>query len=55
VRHYQGRYRHITLAIVAMVALAYLAIGRSQLPGTLRKGAFWVSLQRTASCARLRC
>jgi SRSO17 transposase len=33
VRHYHGWYRHITLA---MLALAYLAVGRSRLPGAPR-------------------
>src|SRR5258705_52707 len=35
VRHYHGWYRHITLA---MLALAYLAVIRSQLPGSALKG-----------------
>jgi SRSO17 transposase len=35
VRHYHGWYRHITLA---MLALAYLAVVRSRLPGAALKG-----------------
>jgi hypothetical protein len=35
VRHYHGWYRHITLA---MLALAYLAVVRSRLPGSGLKG-----------------
>ena len=35
VRHYDGWYRHITLA---MLALAYLAVVRAQLPGAAGKG-----------------
>jgi SRSO17 transposase len=35
VRHYHGWYRHITLA---MLALAYLAVVRSHLPGSALKG-----------------
>jgi hypothetical protein len=35
VRHYHGWYRHITLA---MLALAYLAVVRSHLPGAALKG-----------------
>ncbi|HEV8190370.1 MAG TPA: hypothetical protein VGP82_02645 [Ktedonobacterales bacterium] len=35
VRHYHGWYRHITLA---MLALAYLALIRSRLPGAGAKG-----------------
>jgi SRSO17 transposase len=39
VRHYHGWYRHITLA---MLALAYLAVVRSRLPGaTLKGGRSW--------------
>lgn len=35
VRHSHGWYRHITLA---MLALAYLAVVRSRLPGSALKG-----------------
>ena len=35
VRHHHGWYRHITLA---MLALAYLAVVRSRLPGAALKG-----------------
>jgi SRSO17 transposase len=38
VRHYHGWYRHITLA---MLALAYLAVVRSHLPGSALKGGRW--------------
>jgi SRSO17 transposase len=38
VRHSQGWYRHITLA---MLALAYLAVVRSRLPGAGVKGGHW--------------
>jgi SRSO17 transposase len=38
VRHYHGWYRHITLS---MLALAYLAVVRSQLPGNALKGGLW--------------
>jgi SRSO17 transposase len=38
VRQYQGWYRHITLA---MLALAYLAVVRSRLPGAGVKGGHW--------------
>jgi SRSO17 transposase len=38
VRHYHGWYRHITLA---MLALAYLAVVRSRLPGSALKGGRW--------------
>ncbi len=38
VRHYHGWYRHITLA---MLALAYLAVVRSRLPGSALKGGLW--------------
>jgi SRSO17 transposase len=38
VRHFHGWYRHITLA---MLALAYLAVVRSQLPGSALKGGRW--------------
>jgi SRSO17 transposase len=38
VRHYHGWYRHITLA---MLALAYLAVVRSRLPGAGLKGGRW--------------
>ena len=38
VRHYHGWYRHITLA---MLALAYLAVVRSRLPGSALKGGHW--------------
>ncbi len=38
VRHSHGWYRHITLA---MLALAYLAVVRSQLPGSALKGGRW--------------
>jgi SRSO17 transposase len=38
VRHSQGWYRHITLA---MLALAYLAVVRSRLPGAGVKGGRW--------------
>jgi len=37
VRHYHGWYRHITLS---MLALAYLAVVRSQLAGNALKGGF---------------
>jgi len=46
VRHYHGWYRHITLA---MLALAYLAVVRSRLPGASAKGGLWRrSWRRTA-------
>jgi SRSO17 transposase len=38
VRHSHGWYRHITLA---MLALAYLAVVRSRLPGSGLKGGLW--------------
>jgi SRSO17 transposase len=38
VRHYHGWYRHITLS---MLALAYLAVVRSHLPGSALKGGRW--------------
>jgi SRSO17 transposase len=38
VRHYHGWHRHITLA---MLALAYLAVVRSRLPGAPLKGGRW--------------
>jgi SRSO17 transposase len=38
VRHSHGWYRHITLA---MLALAYLTVVRSQLPGSALKGGRW--------------
>ncbi len=38
VRHYHGWYRHITLS---MLALAYLAVVRSRLPGSGLKGGHW--------------
>ncbi len=38
VRHSHGWYRHITLA---MLALAYLAVVRSHLPGSALKGGHW--------------
>jgi SRSO17 transposase len=38
VRHYHGWYRHITLA---MLALAYLAVVRSHVPGAALKGGRW--------------
>lgn len=38
VRHYHGWYRHITLALLA---LAYLAVVRSRLPGSAVKGGRW--------------
>jgi SRSO17 transposase len=38
VRHSHGWYRHITLA---MLALTYLAVVRSQLPGSALKGGRW--------------
>jgi SRSO17 transposase len=38
VRHYHGWYRHITLS---MLALAYLAVVRSHLPGSALKGGLW--------------
>jgi len=42
VRHYHGWYRHITLA---MLALAYLAVVRSHLPGSaLKRGALVAQL-----------
>jgi SRSO17 transposase len=45
VRHSHGWYRHITLA---MLALAYLAVVRSRLPGTaLKGGRWWRSWPRT--------
>jgi SRSO17 transposase len=41
VRRYQGWYRHITLALLAP---AYLAVVRSQLPGSgLKEGHWWRS------------
>jgi len=47
VRHYHGWYRHITLA---MLALAYLAVVRSRLPGAaLKGGRSWPSWPHTAS------
>jgi SRSO17 transposase len=40
VRHYHGWYRHITLA---MLALAYLAVVRSRLPGAAgKRGSSWM-------------
>ena len=46
VRHYYGWYRHITLA---MLALAYLAVVRSHVPGTaLKGGRLWRSWPRPA-------
>jgi SRSO17 transposase len=46
VRHYHGWYRHITLA---MLALAYLAVVRSRLPGTaLKGGRLWHSWRQLA-------
>jgi SRSO17 transposase len=38
VRHSHGWYRHFTLA---MLALAYLAVVRSRLPGAALKGGHW--------------
>ena len=47
VRHYHGWYRHITLA---MLALAYLAVVRSRLPGAgLKGGHSWRSWPPTTS------
>jgi SRSO17 transposase len=47
VRHYHGWYRHITLA---MLALAYLAVVRSRLPGApLKGGHFWRNWLHAAS------
>jgi SRSO17 transposase len=53
VRHYQGWYRHITLA---MLALAYLAVVRSRLPGAggargpeVKGGPSWLSSLSSAS------
>jgi SRSO17 transposase len=47
VRHYHGWYRHITLA---MLALAYLAVVRSRLPGAaLKGGRCWRNWPPTAS------
>jgi SRSO17 transposase len=41
VRHYHGWYRHLTLA---MLALAYLAVVRSRLPGAAgKRGTSWLS------------
>ncbi len=46
VRDYHGWYRHITLA---MLALAYLAVVRSRLPGAGAKGErSWPNWRRTA-------
>jgi SRSO17 transposase len=47
VRHYHGWYRHISLA---MLALAYLAMVRSRLPGVALKGGHsWRNWPPTAS------
>jgi SRSO17 transposase len=47
VRHYHGWYRHITLA---MLALAYLAVVRSRLPGAkLNGGRGWRKWPPTAN------
>jgi SRSO17 transposase len=46
VRHYHGWYRHITLS---MLALAYLAVVRSRVPGSaLKGGRSWRSWRRPA-------
>ena len=46
VRHLHGWYRHITLS---MLALAYLAVVRSRLPGSaLKRGHWWRSWPPTA-------
>lgn len=46
VRHYHGWNRHITLS---MLALAYLAVVRSRMPGTaLKGGRSWLNSRRTA-------
>lgn len=44
VRHYHSWYRHITLA---MLALAYLAVVRSRLPGAALKGGAFGGVGRT--------
>ncbi len=47
VRHYHGWYRHMTLA---MLALAYLAVVRSRVPGAaLKGGRSWRNWPNTAS------